>query len=71
MRLFSLFLVSLGGINWGLMGVANVNAVAAIFGGDSIAGRIFYLAVGIAALHQMVRLAGMIDTPLERHALTS
>ena len=71
MRLFSLLLVILGGINWGLVGLANINAVAAIFGGNSLAGRGFYLAVGLAALCQLGRMLRMIDTPLERHALTS
>jgi uncharacterized membrane protein YuzA (DUF378 family) len=52
-----LILVIVGGLNWGLVGVAGVDLVAGIFGGDFTAvgeagtvGSIVYVLVGIAAI---------------------
>ena len=44
-------LVIIGAINWGLVGVAQFDLVAALFGGESaIISRIVYTLVGIAGL---------------------
>ncbi len=46
-----LLLCIIGGINWGLIGLFQFDAVAWIFGGqDSAMSRIIYSLVGIAAL---------------------
>ncbi|MFW5868581.1 MAG: DUF378 domain-containing protein [Armatimonadota bacterium] len=52
-----LILVIVGGLNWGLVGIAGVDLVAGIFGGDFSAvgeagavGSIVYVLVGIAAI---------------------
>ncbi len=42
-----------GGINWGLVGLFGFDLVAFLFGEQSLASRIFYLAVGIAALYSL------------------
>jgi uncharacterized protein len=42
-------LLVIGGLNWGLVGLANFNLVSAIFG-DSIISRIIYVLVGLSAL---------------------
>ena len=48
-------LLVIGGINWGLVGLSGVDAVAKIFGGTSAAlARGIYIAVGLAALYQAV-----------------
>jgi hypothetical protein len=47
----ALVLVIIGGLNWGLVGIANVNVVNAIFGSIAILERIIYLLVGIAAVY--------------------
>ena len=43
----ALALVLIGGINWGLMGLFNVNIVSGIFG--NLLGRLVYIAVGVGA----------------------
>ena len=49
-------LVIVGGLNWGLVGAANFNLVAALFG-QSILASIVYVLVGLAAAYQGVRWA--------------
>ena len=49
-------LVIVGGLNWGLVGAANFNLVAALFG-QSILASIVYILVGLAAAYQGVRWA--------------
>lgn len=46
-------LLVIGGLNWGLVGIANFNVVDTIFGTLSILSRIIYILVGIAALYQI------------------
>lgn len=53
----SRILVIIGGLNWGLIGVANYNLVAAIFGDGSMASKVVYTLVGLAALWEIIRLA--------------
>lgn len=46
----ALWLVIIGGLNWGLVGAFNFNLVSAIFGDMSILSRIVYILVGLAAV---------------------
>lgn len=47
----ALVLCIIGGLNWGLIGFFQFDAVAWIFGGqDSVLSRIIYAAVGVAAV---------------------
>lgn len=48
-------LLVIGGLNWGLVGVADVNAVAMLFGQSVIATAVYVL-VGLAAIYQAVSL---------------
>ena len=48
--LIALILVLVGGLNWGLVGLFNVDLVAKIFGDYSTASRIIYVLVGLSAL---------------------
>ena len=71
LNLVTLILVILGGLNWGLMGVANLDLVAAIFGAGSFLTRAIYVIVGLSAIWQIVPLmkAFQTDEPgAERHA---
>lgn len=43
-------LLVIGGLNWGLVGLLNFNLVDAIFGAGSVASKVVYVIVGIAAL---------------------
>ena len=47
-------LVIVGALNWGLVGAAKFNLVAALFG-QSILASIVYILVGLAAVYQVVR----------------
>ena len=53
-------LVLVGALNWGLVGAANLDLVAAVFGmpfGElSAVTRVVYLLVGLSAVYQLVTL---------------
>ena len=46
----AMILLIVGGLNWGLVGLADFNLVAAIFGDGSALSRLVYILVGLAAL---------------------
>ena len=52
----TLLLLIVGGLNWGLVGVANFDLVAALFGEMSLLSRIVYSLVGLSALYQIIPL---------------
>ena len=54
----SLLLLIVGGLNWGLVGILNIDLVAAIFGQMSLLSRIVYSLVGLSAVWQLVPLFG-------------
>jgi uncharacterized membrane protein YuzA (DUF378 family) len=41
-------------VNWGLVGAASFDLVAAIFGQGSPLSRLVYIAVGLSALYQII-----------------
>jgi uncharacterized protein len=47
----ALILLIVGGLNWGLVGIADWNLVTAIFGSVEILVTIIYALVGVAALY--------------------
>ena len=53
-------LLIIGGLNWGLVAVAEFDLVAAVFGltfgQTDVASRIVYALVGLSALYQAIRL---------------
>jgi uncharacterized protein len=48
--IIALVLLIVGGLNWALVGLFNVDLVAAIFGTMSTMSRIVYVLVGVAAV---------------------
>lgn len=55
LNIITLLLVIVGGINWLLVGLADFDLVAALFGGqDSTLSRAVYILVGLSALWQLV-----------------
>ncbi len=57
LNLATLVLVIVGGINWGLVGLAQFDLVATIFGGQqAMLARLVYVLVGASALWQIVPL---------------
>ena len=58
----ALILLTVGGLNWGLVGLLNFDLVAAIFGEMSVLSRAVYALVGLSALIQLVALGRGGDT---------
>lgn len=52
----TLVLLIVGGLNWGLVGAADFDLVAALFGEMSAISRIVYVLVGLSALWQIIPL---------------
>lgn len=62
LNLITLTLVIIGAINWGLVGLFNLDLVAAIFGAGSGLSRIVYILVGISGLYQLIPLFQAMST---------
>lgn len=65
LNLVTLILVIVGGLNWGLVGFAEFDLVAALFGDGSALARAVYVLVGLSAAYQLMPLskAFQIDEP--------
>lgn len=59
--IIALILVVVGGLNWGLVGLANFDLVATLFGEMSMLSKIVYILVGVSAVY-----LAAISTKLER-----
>lgn len=49
----AMVLLIVGGLNWGMVGLFNVDVVAALFGTQSALSRIIYTLVGLSALYSI------------------
>jgi len=58
----TLVLLIVGGLNWGLVGLAGFDLVAALFGEMSAISRVVYALVGASALWQLIPLFGGDET---------
>jgi uncharacterized protein len=61
----ALVLTSVGGLNWGLVGLFRFDLVAAIFGGmefgeTNVASRIVYTLVGVSAIYLLSRIRALV-----------
>jgi hypothetical protein len=54
LKIISIILVIVGGLNWGLVGLFNFDLVATIFGAMTSLSRIVYTLVGLAAIYVAV-----------------
>jgi uncharacterized membrane protein YuzA (DUF378 family) len=52
--LASLTLLIIGGVNWGLVGLFDLDLVASLFGDGTMMARVVYVLVGLAALYGIV-----------------
>lgn len=52
--MIALVLVIVGGLNWGLVGLANFNLVDIVFGAGSFLARLIYILVGLSAIYLAV-----------------
>lgn len=55
----ALVVMIMGGINWGIVGVMNIDLVAAVFGDGTTAARAAYGLVGLAALYSIYTVTKM------------
>ena len=65
----ALALMIIGGLNWGLVGLMNVDLVAMIFGQMTTASRIVYALVGLAALYGIVLAFRIPDAGADARAI--
>jgi uncharacterized membrane protein YuzA (DUF378 family) len=62
LNIVTLLLVIVGALNWGLMGLFQVDLVATLFGGpQAVLSRIVYVLVGVSGLYQIVPLLGAVS----------
>jgi uncharacterized protein len=54
LNLITLLLIIVGGVNWGLIALANINLVAALFGTDTVLTNLVYGLVGLSAVYQII-----------------
>lgn len=63
LNLITLLLIIVGGLNWGLFGVAQTDLVATIFGGsETVAAKAIYVIIGLSALYQLLPFARATTT---------
>ena len=55
--LLAAILVIIGGLNWGLVGLLDLDLVQLIFGSIPIVAKIIYILVGLASLYMIYALA--------------
>jgi uncharacterized membrane protein YuzA (DUF378 family) len=71
-NLITLALVIIGGLNWGLVGLFELDLVASVFGGQEAGlSRLVYLLIGLSALWQLYPLTVATRTGeiyAERHS---
>lgn len=54
-------LLVIGGLNWGLVGLFNMDVVATVFGGTAALGsKVVYVLVGLAALYKLAKMVGVM-----------
>jgi uncharacterized protein len=63
LNILALVLIIIGGLNWGLVAIAQFDLVAALFGLDfgqtNVATRIVYGLVGLAAVYEITQLGAV------------
>ena len=70
LNLLALVLVVVGALNWGLVGLAQFDLVAALSGGQSaVMSRIVYVLVGVAGLVLAVTQAAAASAPERRSSV--
>lgn len=52
-------LLIVGGLNWGLVGLLNMNVVETVLGSIPVAVTVVYGLVGLAAVYKLLKLFGM------------
>ena len=54
-------LLIVGGLNWGVIGLFNLDIIATIFGGTAALGaKAVYILVGLAAVYKLAKMVGIM-----------
>ena len=54
-------LLVVGGLNWGLVGLFNMDVVATVFGGtEALGSKAVYVFIGLAALYKLAKMVGIV-----------
>ena len=54
-------LLVIGGLNWGLVGLFNIDVIATVFGGTAALGsKAVYVLFGLAALYKLAKMVRVI-----------
>ncbi|ACB94845.1 DUF378 domain-containing protein [Beijerinckia indica] len=62
LNIATLILVILGGLNWGLFALANIDIVATLFGGtDTVLAKLTYIVIGLSAVYQLLPFSQAIS----------
>jgi uncharacterized membrane protein YuzA (DUF378 family) len=48
-------LLIIGGLNWGVMGVSDMNVISSIFGSQQVLLHIIYILVGLSAVYSIIQ----------------
>ena len=67
MHVIVFILLIVGGLNWGLVGVANFNLVEKIFAHVPVLARIIFFIVGLAGVYAIVFFHGYLRPELREH----
>ena len=62
LHVFTLLLVLIGGVNWGLVGLADLNLVATIFGGGALTTVVYIFIMLSACYHIVPMITGKLST---------
>ncbi len=62
----AMILLIIGGLNWGIVGLFDMDLVAALFGAKTMLSRVVYALVGVSALYELIRL--LIGEPVADRA---
>jgi uncharacterized protein len=54
LNVIAMVLLIIGGLNWGLVGLANYNAIERIFYAAPVIAKIIYILAGLAAIYAIV-----------------
>ena len=66
LNVLTLIVVILGALNWGLLGLFQVDLVAALVGGPQTAlSRFLYILVGVSGIYQLVPLVNALSGDVE------
>jgi uncharacterized membrane protein YuzA (DUF378 family) len=67
LNVITLILLVVSGLNWGLVGLFDVDLVATLFGAGSFLSRLVYILVAVSAVWQLIQYFAA-PARVERHA---